>query len=148
MTLTNVPDPISISTEFRKWIYSRVPDVKASDFKGYPFIVINPAQFDAQVGGSMNGKSKFVSWEIEIEIFASDRGYGSADGQGLSHIDAITDDIIKTLLDMTARNALSTNNMKFSIPKSTSVTSEVLDNEMIYRRSIIATFKNRIQVSA
>jgi len=148
ITATNVPDPISSSTEFRKWIYSRVPDTKSIDFKGYPFIVVHPAEFDPNERGSLDGKSRFVSWEIEIEIFASDRGYGSIDGKGLAHIDAISDDILKTLLDMTIRNALSGNNLKFSRPRPTSVTTEVLDDELIYRRSIIATFENRLQVSA
>lgn len=145
---SNVADPISGSGEFRKWIYSRVPDTKSADFKGFPFIVVHPAQFDPEVGGSMNGKSKFVSWSVEVEIFSSDRGYGSADGQGLTHMDAITDDILTTLLNKTNRNTLSANNLKFSIPRPTSVITEEFNDELIYRRSIMSTFKNRIQVSA
>ncbi|KKM25258.1 hypothetical protein LCGC14_1596790 [marine sediment metagenome] len=43
ITSTNVPDPIISSAEYRKWIYSREPDVKASDFKGYPYIIVNPS---------------------------------------------------------------------------------------------------------
>ncbi len=148
ITSSNVPDPIATSSEYRKWIYSRIPDVKSADFKGYPFIVVHPAEFEVEEGGSMNGKSKFVSWQIEIEIFASDRGYGSADGQGLTHLDEISDDLLQTLLDMTIRNALSGNNLKFSNPRVTSVVTEIVGDELVYRRSIIENFKNRIQVSA
>ena len=144
----NVADPISVSTVFRKWVYSRVPDTKSTDFKGYPFIVVYPAGYDQEQGGSMNGKSKFVSWEIEIEIFTSDRGYGSKDGQGLTHIDSISNAILRILSNMTHRNSLSDSNMKFSRPRTTSVSTEVLENELVYRRSIISGFKNRIQVSA
>lgn len=145
---SNVVDPIVTSGEFRKWIYSRAPDTKAADFKGFPFIVVNPANYDPEVGGSMNGKSKFVSWEIEIEIFTSDRGYGGHDGQGLTHMDAITDDVVQTLSAMTNRNTLSGNNLKFSRPRLTSVTTEAIEDTLVYRRSIMATFKNRIHVSA
>jgi len=144
---SKVADPVSGSGEFRKWIYSRVPDTKAADFKGYPFIVVHPAEFQPEEGGSLNGKSKFVSWQIEVEIFTSDRGYGIADGLGLNHMDAITDDVLQTLLGMTNRNTLSGNNLKFSMPRQTSVSTEEINDELIYRRSILSTFKNRIQVS-
>lgn len=145
---TNVDDPISGSGESRKWIYSRIPDVKSADFKGYPFIVIYPTEFDVEEGGSLHGKSKFVSWQLEIEIFTSDRGYGSADGQGMTHLDLISNGIMTTLLDMTVRNSLGSNIMKFSRPRPTSVTIEEIGDELVYRRSIISTFKNRMQISA
>lgn len=145
---SNVKDPISSSGQSRKWIYSRIPDTKSADFKGYPLIVVYPSQFEPVDGGSLNGKSKFVSWEIEIELFTSDRGYGSEDGKGLIHIDSLTNDIFKTLMDISNRSILSNNNLKFSIPVSTSVNTDVLAEELVYRRSIIVTLKNRIQVSA
>lgn len=146
--VTNVPDPNSLSNEFRKWIYSREPDVKATDFKGYPFIIIHPVDIDINEKGSVDGKSKPVSWTCEIEIVASDRGYGSKDGQGLTNIDTISDNIMKTLLNMSNRKILQGYGMFFSRPTSTPVTNEGLANELVYRRSIMLDLNTRMQVSS
>ena len=146
---TNVPDPISSSSEYRKMIYSREPDVKAGDFKGYPFIIVHPADVDIEKeGGTLDGKSKNVFWNIEVEIVTSDRGAGNNDGKGLTHIDSISDSLVSTFNSMTNRNTLSANSMLFSRPETTSVQTEVIANELVYRRSILLSFKNRIQVSA
>lgn len=149
ITSSNVPDPIISSAEYRKWIYSREPDVKANDFKGYPYLIVHPSDFDVEKElGSLDGKSKFVYWDIEIEIVTSDRGYGKSDGQGLSHMDTISNNLIKTFMNSTNRDTLSTNSMKFVNPTTTSVGTEVIENELVYRRSIMISFKSRIQVSA
>ncbi len=149
VTSTNVSDPTLSSAEFRKWIYSREPDVKSTDFKGYPFIVINPVDLDIEAeGGSLDGKSKFIYWDIEIEIVTSDRGYGEKDGKGLTYMDSISNSLIKTFMNITNRKTLSTNSMKFVNPTTTAVGTEVIDNELVYRRSFILSFKSRIQVSA
>jgi hypothetical protein len=149
ITSSNVPDPTISTSEYRKWIYSREPDVKSNDFKGYPFIVVHPSDLDIEKeGGSVNMKSKFVYWDVEIEIIAGERGYGANDGKGLSHIDSISNNLIKTFMDKTNRQTLSTNSMKFVSPTTTSVGTEVIENELVYRRSIMLSFKSRIQVSA
>ena len=149
ITSTNVPDPTLSSAEFRKWIYSREPDVKSSDFKGYPYIIINPCDLDIESeNGSLDGKSKFVYWDIEVEIVTSDRGYGEKDGKGLTHMDSISNSLIQTFMNITNRKTLSTNSMKFVNPTTTAVGTEVIDNELVYRRSMILSFKSKIQVSA
>ncbi len=149
MTSSNVPDPNISSAEFRKWIYSREPDVKSSDFRGYPYLIVNPSDLDIEEeGGSLDRKSKFVYWDIEIEIITSDRGYGEKDGTGLTNMDTISNNLIKTFMNVTNRNTLSTNSMKFVNPTTTSVGTEVIGNELVYRRSIIISFKSRIQISS
>ncbi len=149
ITSSNVPDPIISSAEFRKWIYSREPDVKASDFKGYPFLVVHPTDFDIEKeGGSVDMKSKFVFWDIEIEIVTSERGYGESDGKGLTHMDTISNNLIKTFMDKTNRITLSNNSMKFANISTTAVGTEIINNELVYRRSVMLSFKSRIQVSA
>ena len=151
ITSSNVSDPTLSSAEFRKWIYSREPDVKATDFSGYPFIIVHPVDLDIEGEdgkGSLDGKSKFVFWDVEIEIITSDRGYGEKDGTGLTNMDTISNNLIKTFMNITNRNTLSTNSMKFVNPTTTSVGNEVIENELVYRRSIILSFKSRIQVSA
>jgi len=149
ITSSNVPDPTLSSAEFRKWIYSREPNTKSSDFSGYPLIVVHPCDLDIEKElGSLDGKSKFVYWDIEIEIITSDRGYGEKDGKGLTHMDTISNSLIKTFMNITNRNTLGTNSMKFINPTTTAVGTEVINNELVYRRSIMISFKSRIQVSA
>jgi len=145
----NVSDPIVSSAEFRKWIYSREPDIKSANFKGYPYLIVNPIDLDIEKEkGSTDGKSKFVYWDIEIEIVTSDRGYGENDGEGLSHMDTISNSLISTFMNMANRDTLSTNSMKFVNPTTTAVGTETLENELVYRRSILLSFKSRIQVSS
>ena len=148
---SNVPDPTVSSSEFRKWVYSRQPDVKDAGFKGYPFLVVNPADVDIESEkgmASLDGKSKKVYWDIEIEIVTSDRGYGEGDGKGLSHMDSISNSLVKTFQSMTNRKTLSTNSMKFATVTTTSVNTEIMENELVYKRSIMLGFESRIQVSA
>lgn len=151
MTSSNVPDPNISSKEFRKWIYSREPGVKASDFAGYPFIIVYPSvvDFEADKGnGSLDMKSKATFWDIEIEIITSDRGYGEKDGQGLTNIDTISNSVVKTFMNKTNRITLSNNSMKFTNPSTTSISIEDFHNERVYRRSIMLSFESRIQVSS
>ncbi|MHA1168262.1 MAG: hypothetical protein ACTSRU_10610 [Candidatus Hodarchaeales archaeon] len=149
MTSKNVPHPTLSAAEAHKWIYSRDPDVKSSGFKGYPFLVVHPVDVDIEKEkGSVDMKSKFVFWDIEVEIATSERGYGEADGKGLSHMDAISNNLLKTFLDKTNRITLSNNSMKFGNVTTTAVGTEVTANELTYRRSIMLSFKSRIQVSA
>ncbi len=148
ITSSNVPDPTLSSAEYRKWIYSREPDAKSNDFKGYPYLIVHPSDLDIEKEkGSLDGKSKFVYWDIEIEIITSDRGYGESDGKGLTYMDTISNNLIKTFMNVTNRNTLSTNSMKFVNPTTTAVGTESIENELVYRRSLLISFKSRIQVS-
>jgi hypothetical protein len=146
---SNVADPTTSTAEFRKWIYAREPDVKDINFKGFPYIIVHPSDVDIEEkGGSVDGKSKTVSWNIEVEIVTCDRGYGTKDGLGLSHMDTLSDSLLKTFLDKTNRSTLRTASMYFSAPVTTAVSDENFDNTKIYRRSIMLPFKGRMQVSA
>lgn len=145
---SNVADPTLMSTESRKWIYTREPDVKASDFKGYPFIIVHLATPSIEEKGSLSMKSRIVNWDIEIEIVTSDRGYGAKDGQGATQIDSISDDVLQTLMSKTNRLTLQGYGMYFALPKATDVVVEALGEELVYRRSIVASFSTRMQVSA
>lgn len=146
---SNVNDPVTSSAEYRKWIYSREPDVKASDFGGYPFIVVEGSDVDVLMeGSSADGKKKFVDWSIETKIYASDRGYGNINGKGLIHIDAISDSIFNVFLDSTNKQTLSDNGMKFSEPETEDVDDEILNNELVFTRTLKLNFSIRMQVSS
>lgn len=145
----NVSDPISSASEYRKWIYSRMPDVKDARFKGYPLIIVESSAVDIQSEDSSgDGKHKFVSWSINVEIRTSDRGYGSADGNGLIYMDSITDSVMQQFLSMNNRNTLAENGLKFSTPIAQSVLTSPEQNELIYRRVISIEFRNLIPISA
>ena len=144
----NVSDPTIGAAQTRKWIYSRFPDVKAKDFSKFPFIVVHPTDVDIEQKGSLDGKSKFVSWNIEVEIVTCDRGYGSKDGDGLSHMDTLSNSLLNVFMNITNRTTLSDNSMKFVEPSTTAVVDEDRDNTKIYRRSILLAFRSRIKVSA
>ena len=147
ITTTNVPDTTVSSSEYRKRIYARYPDVKANDFAGYPFIIVHPADPDPEAGGSLNGKSKFINWDIDVEIVTSDRGWGGKDGQGMADMDAISDALVKTFNNVTNRVTLGNNSMHFSTATTTSVTSAVESNQLVFKRSIMLSFRGKIQVS-
>ena len=149
ITSSNVPDPTISSAEYRKWIYSREPDVKASDFKGYPFLIVGPTDTDTErENGSGDGKHKFVNFRIGTEIRTSDRGFGETDGKGLSHIDSISNSFIKTFSNVTNRNSLALNSMEFIEVLTDTVETLVENNELIYRRVITLSFRSRLAISA
>ena len=146
---SNVADPLRASAaETRKWIYSREPDLKSSDFGGFPYIIVHGSDVIPEPGGSVNGKSKFINWELEIEVVSSDRGYGDKDGQGLTNMESISDDMFETFNNITNRQSLRGNSLNFANLESTNVISEDVHNERRYRRSFILSFRSRIQVSA
>ena len=146
---SNVSDPVTSSSEYRKWIYSRDPDIKAGDFAGYPFIVIAPARIDTSGSASLDSSRRFTNWTIEIEVVSSDRGYGNNDGKGLTHNDAVTNDILQTLLNVTNRQTLISQGMAFGKPVVSNVLIEPLKQELTYRRIITVPFDgNWTQTSA
>lgn len=146
---TNVADPITTVSEYRKWIYSRDPDIKAVDFAGYPFIVINAASIDTSNGYSLDMTKRFVNWSIDIEVVTSDRGQGNNAGKGLVHNDAITDDILETFMDVGHRKELNVQGMSFGTPIISEILVEPLKHELTYRRIITVPFDgNWTQTSA
>ena len=92
---SNIADPTTPSSQFRKMVYTREPDVKALDFKGYPYIVAHPTEVDMEDGGSVDGKSKFITFSAVIDMVASDRGYGKQEGLGHTQMRAMSDDVFE-----------------------------------------------------
>lgn len=148
---TYVSDPTTSSVEFRKWVYSRFPDVKSSDFKGYPFIVVHPADIEFQDNGnSLDNKSKLIEWTVDIDVYASDRAYNNRgqDGKGRDYVTAISDDLVQTFNSIAVRNILQANNIKFAKINSTGNDVDDLNNERVYVQSFTLSFRSKIQVSA
>jgi len=146
---TNVNDPVATSSKFRKFVYSRDPDVKDSDFKGYPYIIVNLAEpEELDTAKSLDRKSKHYLWTVEIEVVASDRGANNKNGKGRIHLNAISDDIIETFNSVTNLNTLNNNLLySFKIEAGGTVT-EPNAEELVYRRSFILSFTAKLQVSS
>lgn len=145
---SNVADPTTATSEHRKWIYAREPDVKAADFAGFPYIVIHLATASFGEMQSLNRKSSFVDFTQEIEVVTSDREFGDRNGKGAEDMDAMSDDILETLNSVTNRNTLRTNGINFVRPNVSYVVDEDFKNTKIYRRSFIIPSRTRMQVSA
>ncbi len=146
---SNVSDPLITSAEFRKWIYSRFPDVKSNDFAGYPFIVLKSTDLDIELEeGSADGRSRFVNWDIDIEVYTSDRSEGGQSGKGLSHMESISDDIVQTLMNITNRKNLKALGMSSESVNPSEISEQPLKNELTYKRIIPVSFRNRLKVSA
>lgn len=149
ITSSNVTDPTVSSSEYRKWIYSRPPDVKSTDFKGYPFIIVGPVEIDTEkADGSGDGKHKFVNFEMDVEIRTSDRGFNERDGKGLSDVDTISNGIIQTFSNVSNRNSLALNSLEFIEILTDSVEILRESNELIYRRVVTLSFRSRLAISA
>ena len=143
----NVSDPVTSSSEHRKWVYTREPDTKSSDFKGFPFIIIHPATLDFD-GRTVNGQLKTALWGIQIEVITSDREFNNSDGNGATHLDSISDEIVNVLNNSTNSNTLRTVGLFFVESDATSVVVEPFNNTLIYRRSFMLSLKNKMKVYA
>ena len=145
---SNVADPVCSSSEHRKFLYSREPDVKDNDFDKFPFIIVHPAMTELPMGGSGDGKHKFVNFDIQVEVVTSDREYGNQEGKGLTHLEAIMNDIAETLMGMTNRNTLRSYGMEgVNIIPGSTVTEE-MNNKLVYRTNMIINCTTRMTVSA
>ena len=136
----NVSDPVTSASEFRKWIYSRDPSIKSTSFTGYPFIVIGPTRIDTSGAANMDSSKRMINWTIDIEVVSSDYGSGSKSGKGLEYNDSVTNDIIKTLLDVNNRRTLISQGMAFGTPIVSDIIIELLKQEKVYRRIITLPF--------
>ena len=146
---SDVTDPLASSSKSRKWIYSRVPSVKSTKFAGYPLIVVSPTDLDIEEEmTSGEGKHKFVTFTIEIEILSSDNGYADNNGKGLTYLDSISDDLMTALMDTSNRNAFALNSMEMINPITDAVEVIEFHKEKIYRRTMTLPFKSRLAISA
>jgi hypothetical protein len=76
-----------------------------------------------------------------------DRGFGASDGQGLTQLNSISDDLVETFNNVANRKALYNNNLAFSRPDASDVTVEPIHNTLTYRRVFFLNFESRMQVS-
>lgn len=143
----NITDPISSASFKRKWLYSRQPDRKSRDFSGFPYIVIPSPQISLQETQTYDMTQTEVSWDTEITIHASDRGWGNQNGRGLEWTNSISNEVMKVFLNRQVRQLLQENNMYFSRPEISNIDVIELDNTLIYEVSVFLPFKSRLTIS-
>jgi len=144
---SNVADPVTVSTEYRKWIYSREPDIVAQEFKNFPLIIIYPAASVFAHARSLDMKRRIVEHMIRVEVVASDREYNNKNAKGMEHLDAISDNVLQTLHNTTNRNTLQANGLYNIEVDTEDVAIEELNNTLVYRRGINIKFMTRKRVS-
>ena len=146
---TNVVDPTTSSSEFRKWIYTREPDGKSLDFADFPFIVIYPGSVNSGVGRmSLKGNARMVTFRFDIDVITSDREFNNREGRGATDCDNLSDDIIQTLNNLTNRNTLSGNNLFNVDVEGGSPVIEPFKEVLTYRRTFSVSLSTRMKVSA
>jgi hypothetical protein len=141
---SNISDPSGQTT--RKFVYSRDPDVKSAGFAGFPYIIVHGVS-SAFKGVTVDMKGGEVSFTCRVEVVTCDRGFGASDGQGLTQLDAISDDLVETFNKVSNRKTLANNNLAFSRPDTSDVVVEPIHNTLTYRRTFFLNFKSRMQVS-
>jgi len=143
---TYISDPTTTASEFRKWIYSRDPDIKSTDFGGYPFIVISPSTIDFGNEQTGNRQIKTLSYSFEIDVVTSDREINNREGKGAVDNDAISNDIVESFNNPTVANILAANGLRLINPSSTAMGVELIGETLVYRRSFLLTSINKKKV--
>jgi hypothetical protein len=147
----NVNDPTSSTLNTRKWLYSRTPDTKSRDFSGFPYIIIPSPQIslsNASTGEhSFDGSKKEVTWEVEITIHATDRGWGNNNGKGLQYVNEISNDMMKVFLNRQIRETLRNYGLAFAMPEVSNVDVIEQDNTLLYEVSVFLSFSTRMRIS-
>ena len=141
-TRASVVDPID-STGARKFIYTRDPRVQGRGFKGYPLIIINPADIPFN-NPSFNRKNKDTEFKFIIEVWSSDDIVGRQDN-GLQYLDSISDDIMESL--NAEENTLSRYGLHNMEIESSPADSMDVGNTFIFTRTFTITFENRMLLS-
>lgn len=141
-TRTNVRDPFSAG--IRKFIYSREPNTKSSNFAGFPFIVMQPDTIDFENQSVSTSKKDMLGSQI-VEVYSSDNLLnGTVNGAGQTHLNQISDDLVKTFNDLTVKARLRGYKIENINIKATGVQVMELEEETVFIRSFIIEYNTRM----
>ena len=129
----NVSDPISGSSEYRKWVYSRYPDVKSNDFQGYPFIVLPETSLDNDDPITLNQDFRNESLDYEIEIYA-DFNDESA------RVSTLGDEVVYAILKSSNQDTLLSNGLAYPQVTSSPIEPVTIANKKVTGRLISISF--------
>jgi len=142
----NVADPRD-PTGHRNFVRSREPSFSRGD--DFPLIVVNPANVNTSETRLGDDKTAEVSGEIVVEVWSTDDAFRTntttdVHGKGLTHLDAISDDVIQTLNSVANRNTLRANNIGMVKVEAGSMESLTIDGGRFYLREIKVTFNTAL----
>ena len=144
---SNVSDPSypsdSGTTRSRdNFVHVRMPDIGSPNFRGYPFIIVHPATVSFSKYSLEGTKSK-AKWGVIIEVQSSDRrNVGVGAGQGMPHMDSISDSLIQLFNSQSTQNHFQDLNMFNSQADVNSVEVTNFAGERLFRREFIVKFEN------
>lgn len=143
---SNVPDPsmANNSSSFRKFVYTRDPDVKGAGFDEFPYIVLPPADVSTSGKQTLDARHGPVGYSVALEVVTCDRNFGNRDGQGATDNDTIANEIFETLNDVTNRATLRSNGMVELRMTASPAVPEPFKETLCYRRTITITFATKM----
>ena len=78
---------------------------------------------------------------IPVDVYTSDRGANSEEGRGLEHSDEIAESIIEAFNNENRRLRLRALGLSFSEPSVKETVNDIVDDELVYRRPIVISFR-------
>lgn len=142
---TYIPDPISPGGG-RKFVYTRIPNIKSPGFQGFPFIVLSQP-IVLQDRESINYKRKDVIHTITLTIFSTDRANNNQNpGDGIRYLNLISDDVISIFNSDTVKELLRPFGIEnLNIDNSSSDVDD-LEEDVVFNRVFEINFKKRLDV--
>ena len=136
---TNLTDPTGVAG--RRFIYSREPSITAIYSPGYPLIILSHIKPTISMQ-TIDGTKRMITWEMEIDIRTSDKK-----GNGLTHLESLSDELFKILNNQSNRNTLRGYSMYNVTLVQNSTDYIEIEGESIFASVFTLTFDSMLEVS-
>ena len=143
---SNIPDPADESG-LRKFVYTREPNFKASNFEGFPLIVVQDKAHEQSEKIADNSKAMWLD-QTTILVFAQDKTsdhYG--DPSGFEQLNTISNYIVSTLNNRTNSFALRANGLRNKTFPSMDFEWGEFDGKKIFTREFMLNFRQWRQIT-
>ena len=142
---TKIPDPLG-NIE-RSFVHSRLPNIKASGFKGFPFIVVKKPAPKFSVF-TLDNKHAQVDGTISVYVYSSDDMKGFHKDKGLDYFDQIVDDLLETINSETNKKTLRSYTQNNLNIETNDIDDDNLDGLTVFIGSFTISFSTRMAVSS
>jgi len=145
---SNIADPRGSSASGRAFILDADPLVKALDFSGYPYIVLELPTLEYSREG-VSGTKKFITWTHKITVrTARDGSAGNVVNTGRTDILAIGDDLNETFNKLDVKSELAELNIReVKLSKSTTDVFTI-SQKTVYEATYELEYQIRLLVSS
>lgn len=150
----NIKNPVSNSKFNTKTnIYDRQPDLKAFNFKDFPYIIVQYPQIDISTNddfGTLDMNTKRYEWDLEIVVHATERAFGNnRNKKGAETTTDIADQLIEMFDSSQIKRYLHDQGFFFSKPDISNVSPvSQISNTLIYEFTMTFTFSNRTNIQS